>query len=402
MDIIGRNKNFGLTLFFAISALFLAYVMIFAVYQAYREREYKKELAGVRVTIINSDGVVLMDTEKDPHTMPNHLQRHEVQQALQEGYGFDISRTSETDGERYFYSATYFPQSGQIIRSAIPYPGEKANGHITNRGYIILSVIIFLLLTAALFFYTRRVGRYVDSTIEDYRQKVRVAEEEKVRIKHDLTQNTAHELKTPLASINGYLETLASHPDLPPEQQKLFLDKCMSQAQRMTDLLSDMSTLTRMDNMQAALAEKHPVDITAIAEQAIEDVRPMLEQKQIVLACNMPPHLPAQGDYNLLYSVFRNILDNAILYSGCTEIRVNGNAQYEFSIADNGAGVEKEHLPRLFERFYRVDKGRSRAMGGTGLGLAIVKNAVALHGGTCCAENTRPHGLTIRFNIDNQ
>ena len=237
MDIIGRNKNFGLTLFFAISTLFLAYVMIFAVYQAYREREYKKELAGVRVTIINSDGVVLMDTEKDPHTMPNHLQRHEVQQALQEGYGFDISRTSETDGERYFYSATYFPQSGQIIRSAIPYPGEKANVPITNRGYIILSVIIFLLLTAALFFYTRRVGRYVDSTIEDYRQKVRVAEEEKMRIKHDLTQNTAHELKTPLASINGYLETLASHPDLSPEQRKLFLDKCMNQAQRMTDFV---------------------------------------------------------------------------------------------------------------------------------------------------------------------
>ena len=120
MDIIGKNKNFGLTLFFAISVFFLAYVLVFAVYQAYREREYKKELAGVRVTIIDTDGVVLMDTEKDPHTMPNHLQRREVQQALHEGYGFDISRTSETDGERYFYSATYFPETGQIIRSAIP------------------------------------------------------------------------------------------------------------------------------------------------------------------------------------------------------------------------------------------------------------------------------------------
>ena len=318
---------------------------------------------------------------------------------MQEGYGFDISRTSETDGERYFYSATYFPESGQIIRSAIPYPGEKADAPITNKGYIALSVIIFLLLSAVLFFYTRRVGRHVDSTIEDYRQQVRMAEEEKMRIKHDLTQNTAHELKTPLASINGYLETLIAHPNLPSEQQQRFLDKCMTQAQRMTALLSDMSTLTRLDNMQTALTEKQPVDMVEIARQAIEDVRPMLEQKRIALTCDMPAQLPMQGDYNLLYSVFRNILDNAILYSGCTEIRVSGNPEYEFAIADNGVGVEKEHLPHLFERFYRVDKGRSRDMGGTGLGLAIVKNAVSLHGGTCSAEISHPHGLTISFSI---
>ena len=400
MDIFGKNKNFGLTLFFAISVFFLAYVLVFAVYQVYREHEYKKELAGVRVTIINTDGVVLMDTEKDPHTMPNHLQRHEVQQALQEGYGFDISRTSETDGERYFYSATYFPQSGHIIRSAIPYPGEKADAPITNKGYIALSIIIFLLLTAVLFFYTRRVGRHVDSTIEDYRQQVRTAEEEKMRIKHDLTQNTAHEVKTPLASINGYLETLATHPDLPLEQRQRFLEKCMMQAQRMTALLSDMSTLTRLDNMQAERMEKQPVDLVHIAMLAVDDVRPMLEQKHIELVFDMPAKLPMQGDYNLLYSVFRNILDNTILYSGCTKIVVRGNKQYEFAIADDGIGVEEKHLPHLFERFYRVDKGRSRDMGGTGLGLAIVKNAVSLHGGTCSAELSRPHGLTIRFSLN--
>ena len=363
MDIIGRNRNFGLTLFFAISVFFLAYVLVFAVYQAYREREYKKELAGVRVTIIDTDGVVLMDTEKDPHTMPNHLQRHEVQQALHEGYGFDISRTSETDGERYFYSATYFPESGQIIRSAIPYPGEKADAPITNKGYIALSVIIFLLLSAMLFFYTRRVGRHVDSTIEDFRQ------------------------------------TLAAHPDLSLEQRQQFLGKCMSQAQRMTALLSDMSTLTRLDNMQTTLTEKQAVDMVEIARQAIEDVRPMLDQKQIAIALDMPPKLPMQGDYNLLYTVYRNILDNSILYSGCTKISVTGNTQYEFAITDDGTGIDEKHLPHLFERFYRVDKGRSRDMGGTGLGLAIVKNALSLHGGICSAELTKPHGLTIRFSI---
>ena len=214
-----------------------------------------------------------------------------------------------------------------------------------------------------------------------------------------LTQNTAHELKTPLASINGYLETLAAHPDLSLEQRQQFLGKCMSQAQRMTALLSDMSTLTRLDNMQTALTEKQAVDMVEIARQAIEDVRPMLDQKQIAIALDMPPKLPMQGDYNLLYTVYRNILDNSILYSGCTKISVTGNTQYEFAITDDGTGIDEKHLPHLFERFYRVDKGRSRDMGGTGLGLAIVKNALSLHGGTCSAELTKPHGLTIRFSI---
>ena len=173
----------------------------------------------------------------------------------------------------------------------------------------------------------------------------------------------------------------------------------MSQAQRMTALLSDMSTLTRLDNMQTALTEKQAVDMVEIARQAIEDVRPMLDQKQIAIALDMPPKLPMQGDYNLLYTVYRNILDNSILYSGCTKISVTGNTQYEFAITDDGTGIDEKHLPHLFELFYRVDKGRSRDMGGTGLGLAIVKNALSLHGGICSAELTKPHGLTIRFFI---
>ena len=401
MDIIGRNK-FGLTLFGTISVLFLVYVLVFAVYQSYREREYKKELAGVRVTIINTDGTVLMDSEKDPTTMPNHLGRHEVQQALKEGYGFDISRTSETNGERYFYSATYSPETGKIIRSAVPYPGEGSDTPITNRGYIAISVIIFLLLSLLLFFYTRCVGQYVETTIEDYRQQVREAEEEKVRIKHQLTQNTAHELKTPAAGIQGYLETILNTPNLPEEKRQYFLERCYSQSERMNALLKDMGTLSSLDASTNVHFE--PVDLSEIIRSTVADVSLAAQKKGITIEVKIPEKMPMQGDASLLYSVFRNILDNAIAYSGGTTVQItytphSGEVGGGLSIVDNGVGVAEEHLPHLFERFYRVDKSRSRELGGTGLGLAIVKNAVLLHGGSIEAVNTQPHGLTIRFTL---
>ncbi len=420
------NNRFGLVLFGTISMLFLVYVLVFAFYQSYREREYKKELAGVRVTIINTDGTVLMDTEKDPATMPNHLQRAEVQQALQDGYGFDISRTSETDGERYFYSATYSEETGKIIRSAVPYPGEGTGAPITNRGYIGLSVLIFLLLSLVLYLYTRRVGRHVETTIDDYREQVRKAEEEKVRIKHQLTQNTAHELKTPAASIQGYLETILNTPNLPEDKRQYFLERCYSQSERMNALLKDMATLTKLSPFPAGEAgtlspiegqgdyagawKFEEVDLSEIIRSVAEDVQLAAQKKGILLEVDIPSKMPMQGDTSLLYSAFRNVLDNAITYSGGTTVKIeanendpstgsganeNGNRGYCVSIADDGVGVAEEHLPHLFERFYRVDKGRSRELGGTGLGLAIVKNAIALHGGTCYAESNAPHGLKI-------
>lgn len=398
MATIGKNK-FGLTLFGSITLLFLVYVLVFAFYQSYREREYKKELAGVRVTIINTDGTVLMDTEKDPATMPNHLQRHEVQQALRDGYGFDISRTSETDGERYFYSATYSEETGKIIRSAVPYPGEGTGAPITNRGYIALSFLIFLLLSLVLYLYTRRVGQHVETTIDDYREQVRKAEEEKMRIKHQLTQNTAHELKTPAASIQGYLETILNTPNLPEDKRQYFLERCYSQSERINALLKDMATLTRLD----ANANIHfeAVNLSEIIRTAAEDVALAAQNRGLSLDVLLPDGMPMQGDSSLLYSAFRNILDNAIAYSGGTKIRVDASvrADYRITIADDGVGVAEEHLEHLFERFYRVDKGRSRELGGTGLGLAIVKNAISLHGGTCCAQMTIPHGLTVKVAI---
>lgn len=407
MDITGKHK-FGLTLFCFISVLFLAYVVVFAFYQSNREREYKKGLAGVRVTVIDTSGVVLFDTEKNPQQMPNHLHRHEVQQALSDGYGFDIDRTSETNGERYFYSATYSPETGQIIRSAVPYPNDKNKSVITNRGYIAFSVLIFLILTLVLYIYTKRIGQHVDTTLQTYRKQVREAEEEKVRIKHQLTQNTAHELKTPAASINAYLETLLSTPDLTAEKRQYFLERCLAQSERMNALLKDMSTLTKLDESGKNAAHFEPIDLVQIVNSAVHDVAQRATMKHIDIQITLPAEMPMQGDRTLLNSVFLNILENAIAYSNAdtliiqAETTTNNPTTYAFTIADNGIGIPKEHLPFIFERFYRVDQGRSRELGGTGLGLAIVKNAITLHGGNITATNTIPHGLTIQFTLTNQ
>lgn len=398
-------KNLHRQLFLVITSIFLAYVLVFALFQRGREQAYKQELAGVRVTIIDTTGQVVMDTEQDIRLLPNHLNRPEVEQSLREGFGYDIRRTSETNGETYFYSATYFPETGQIIRSALPYPSEENHTRPQTLLYIVVCLVVFLLLSLVLYFYTRKVGSQVEQTIDDYRQQIRSAEEDKLRLKHQLTQNTAHELKTPTASIQAYLETTLAHPDLSANEQRHFIERAYAQAKRMSALLHDMSTLTTLD--QATMARpKTPVDMASMLREIAEDTRTAFAEKGIVLQLDTPDSLVVEGEQALLYSMVRNVVDNALLYaSGATLFRISAtlspspNRDGESVIlrfTDNGIGVPESHLPHLFERFYRVDKGRSRSLGGTGLGLAIVRNIATQYGGGASAEATPNGGLTIQ------
>ena len=241
--------------------------------------------------------------------------------------------------------------------------------------------------------------------------KLRHSEEEKVRIKRQLTQNAAHELKTPAASIHGYLESILDNPDMPEDKKKHFLERCYAQSERMNKLLFDMSTLTKLDEMDNNISkpnyEYRHVNVLQIMQNALDDTALQLQEKGITPSLNVPQHIEVQGDASLIYSIFRNLIDNAIAYAtgatclkiACSEVENEGRHFYEFTISDNGQGIEPQHLDHIFERFYRVDKGRSRKLGGTGLGLAIVKNAVAVHGGTTTAQLTPGGGLTIRFTL---
>ena len=228
-------------------------------------------------------------------------------------------------------------------------------------------------------------------------------EEEQIRLKRQLTQNIAHELKTPVSSIQGYLETIVNNENISREKMQTFLERCYAQSNRLSRLLRDISVLTRMDEA-ANMIDMEKVDISLLVGNIVNEVSLELEEKHITVVNSLKPKIQLRGNYSLLYSIFRNLMDNAIAYAG-TDIRINISCFredenfYYFSFADTGVGVSPEHLNRLFERFYRVDKGRSRKLGGTGLGLAIVKNSVIIHGGTISAKNNQGGGLEFVFTL---
>ena len=228
-------------------------------------------------------------------------------------------------------------------------------------------------------------------------------QEEESRMKRQLTQNVSHELKTPVSSIQGYLETILSNPDLSPDKRQFFLERCYSQSTRLTGLLRDISVLNRLDEA-SEMFDITEVNITKLIAEIQKECSQDMEEKHITSEIILPGDPTVFGNNSLLYSIFRNLYDNAIAYAG-ENIRITVNCYkedpkyYYFSFSDNGVGIPEEHINRIFERFYRVDKGRSRKIGGTGLGLSIVKNGVNFHKGQISAKSSPGKGVTFFFTL---
>ena len=228
-------------------------------------------------------------------------------------------------------------------------------------------------------------------------------QEEESRMKRQLTQNVSHELKTPVSSIQGYLETILSNPDLSPDKRQFFLERCYSQSTRLTGLLRDISVLNRRDEA-SEMFDLTEVNITKLIAEIQKECSQDMEEKHITSEIILPGDPTVFGNNSLLYSIFRNLYDNAIAYAG-ENIKITVNCYkedpkyYYFSFSDNGVGIPEEHINRIFERFYRVDKGRSRKIGGTGLGLSIVKNGVNFHKGQISAKSSPGKGVTFFFTL---
>ena len=226
--------------------------------------------------------------------------------------------------------------------------------------------------------------------------------EKEHQMRRELTQNIAHELKTPVASILGYTETILDTPDMSEETRQQFITRTQAQANRLAALLQDVSMLNRMD-YAADLLTKERVDVSQLFADIVQETAIAFEKHRMTLNNSLPQDIVIQGVPSLIYSIFRNLMDNAVNYAGeGTVVQISAEPiddSWVFRFSDNGVGIAPEHLPRLFERFYRIDKGRSRSLGGTGLGLAIVKNAVLLHGGAITVSPADKGGLAFEFTL---
>ena len=354
----------------------------------------KSQFQNLRITIMDNEGNVRWDNrEPNASLLHNHKDRPEVQQALSGGTGYIIRRNSETLGEEYFYVASYFPDKETLIRSALPYDLKLVNILQADKGFIWFSLCVTLVLTLVFYRQTRILGGMIN----------RLHEEENNRIKRQLSQNMSHELKTPVSSIQGYVETILRNPKMDEKQRNQFLNRCHVQTKRLTNILRDINTLNRIDEAPEQL-EKISLDLVPLIDGIVGDVQILLAEHKMDVIIELPDEIPMMGNEGLLYSVFRNLFDNSIAYAGdgatiqLTCLGENGNS-WHFQYSDNGVGISDEHLPNIFNRFYRVDKGRSRRIGGTGLGLAIVKNAVLFHGGTISVHHAPASGLLFNFTL---
>lgn len=247
-----------------------------------------------------------------------------------------------------------------------------------------------------------RAIRFDDESFEIMFSDVTKLEKNR-QLKQEMTNNIAHDLRTPVTSIRGYLETLKEQQDLDPEKRTFFIERAFSQIVRLSELIRDISLITRMEEA-SDLFEIEDIRINPLLQELKTDLSDKLNEHGIRLEIKVNDSVHIQGNRSLLYSIFRNLMDNSIAYGGDSalihvENYMEDNNFYYFSYYDTGAGVEERHLSRLFDRFYRVAEGRTSNTGGSGLGLAIVKNAVHFHKGEITAKRRKEGGLEFLFTL---
>ena len=397
--------------------------------------------AGVRVTWIDTDGTVLADSDVDPRGMENHGARPEIVQAMKGEIG-TATRKSVSMGIETLYVA--IPSTKGVLRLSVPLSRVKQQVSQIRKQVFEAAALAFLpsLLLAAMVsrqvsqrlakiiehagklargeFAARleqtgggelgHLGRQLNETGQNLERMVKEldrehSELEKLeRVRKDFVINVSHELRTPLASIQGYTETLLDGAVHEPGLNVRFLGIIRQNAERLARLTGDLLTLSRIE------LGRHKFQFASyyanrLVEDNVESVRLLAEKRHIMLHVEAgPPESEVFCDSEAVHQILGNLLDNAIKYTpegGAVFVGVEEPREemVRIWVRDTGLGIPPDDLPRLFERFYRVDKARSRELGGTGLGLAIVKHLVRGQGGDVTVDSVMNQGSTFSFTL---
>lgn len=341
-----------------------------------------------RLTIIERSGVVLGDTAG---AGDDHSDRPEVEQALREGFGEDVRR-STTTGDTMLYVARSFTD-GCVGRAAMPL--SSINGLVLQASAgLLMAAAAALILALAL---ARKLAVSTAKPVEAAEVAVRQVDETLQNARSEFTANVTHELKTPLTSIKGFTDMMASGIVKDPADQKRFLTMISVEVDRLTKLVDDILQVTELETAEAVPPGER-CGLLAAARDVARFLQPTAEKVGVTIGISGAETAAAIG-VDRFREVALNLMDNAVKYNrpgGRVSVTVGTEeGRAAFSVADTGIGIPAESQSRVFERFYRVDKGRSRAAGGTGLGLAIVKHITALYGGEIRLNSAVGSGTTI-------
>lgn len=384
------------------------------------------DLGGCRISWIAADGSVLYDNMGDAGSMENHLDREEVQEALETGRG-ESSRYSDTLTEKLSYQARLLPDGTVIRLAASQYTAWVLLMGVLQPLLVVALLAVLLSLLLAYRLSARLVKPLNEVDLSDPLKNVEYEElrpllsridsqhrqlkrdrdelEKNEEIRREFTANVSHELKTPLHSISGYAELLAKGMVRPEDVEK-FSSKIYSESQRMTSLVEDIIELSHLDT-GAGDMKREDVDLYLIARTAADSLSMAAKEAGVELKVS-GESARVYGVPQLLYGICYNLCDNGIKYNrekGRVEISVrNLEGEVELKVSDTGIGIPEESRERIFERFYRVDKSRSKAVGGTGLGLSIVKHAALVHRATIDIDSEPGSGtsFTLHFPKDTQ
>jgi two-component system, OmpR family, phosphate regulon sensor histidine kinase PhoR len=406
------------------------------------------DLEAVRISVINADGVVVADSDvpfEEIAAVENHINRQEVREALREGLGV-VKRKSVTVDRDFMYVArrvssgteTELLTDVHIIRVAAPLDDLKSSINEIRSIIFIAGLFVLLCVTVVSFILSRKIsGPLIDlaARVEEIRNgnldtRIGIHTDDEIamvartinglvdkvnadigkmknleKFRSEFLGNVSHELRTPIFSLQGFIETLLDGAIDDPDVNRDFLHKAYAHATRLNNLLGDLINISQIESGEMKMSF-HSFPVRDFLNSIIREMQQVAEHHHVVLRGRYPEgsnDVRIYGDKQRLLQVMRNLIANAIKYNKpYGEVILSYERKKEtirIAVSDNGIGIAEEHLPRIFERFYRIDRDRSREVGGTGLGLAIVKHIIEAHGSNILVESTPGKGSVFSFEL---